>query len=698
MPQIHGVDNGTMAPQTSAKVIESVSDLEVDFLNAVLTSRDIVSFESIRIGTGQIGECHRITLVYSDQTPSKDEPATVILKIAARDARSRRSGLSLGLYERETRFYAEMAPSLGGSTSCLATCYYSAFDASTGAFTLLLEDAGSEALVGDDIKGATFEQAEVAMRELGKLHTSLLADPNAGAWLVREPPISPAFLKDLFAAFETRYKQGMDPSHFEVCQKLVASFGDYQKVLSEPGVCTMGIAHGDYRMDNMLFAPEATAEHEGAAGSTLGLMVIDWQCITLGPVASDIAYFLGCSLKTEDRRQWQDALLQTYCNELVEASGKPIFTVEGCKKDLRLAAFIGVVMGIVSPIMATRTARGDEMFMTMLARHCELVKDLDSLDLLPEPKEEDLRPLQPQAEDEKQHTPGSEKMWNESWYFDFVDQKQGVAGWLRLGLVRNGKGNWYHAAISRVGQPTVMVVDFEAPSPDATLSLRTAEIEAHQSVLDPLQKLHLSLDGMGRACTERGVYSKGGRPVKTEMDLLYQTDGVPYQYRITTRYEIPCKVTGTLKIDGGEPIRLDGVPGQRDHSYGVRDWWGMDWVWTAFHLDNGQHIHATDLRLPTVRIGMGYVQRDGQSMEIEKLTCVDAIGGDGLTDSMQMDIKAHGLAPELQVTVTPLGHTAMDLVADDGRVAFFDRAWGEVSLSTGERGVGWFEWNRNAKE
>jgi hypothetical protein len=685
-----------MTTKTGARVIESVSELTVDFLNDVLTS-PIVSFETTQIGTGQLGECHRVALTYLDQAQSKNEPATIILKIAAKHPRSRASGLSLGLYEREIRFYTEMAPSLKRYTGCLATCYYNAFDASTGAFTLLLGDAGSEAIVGDDIKGATFEQAEIAMRELGKLHVGLLADPNAAAWLVREPPISEAFFKDLFAAFEARYRPEMDPSHFEVCQKLVASFGGYQEVLIEPGVCTMGIAHGDYRMDNMLFSPEAVAKQEDSAGS-LGLMVVDWQCITLGPIASDMVYFLGCALKTEDRRQWQDSLLRTYCESLAEAAGKPVLTVEGCKKDLRFSAFFGVVMGIVSPIMATQTERGDKMFMTMLARHCELVKDLSSLDLLPEPKQEDLEPLQPQPEEEKQHTPGPEKMWNESWYFDFVDQKQGVAGWIRLGLVPNGKGNWYHAAISRVGQPTVIVADFEAASPDTNLSLKTTEIEAHQSVLDPLQKFHLSVDGTGRVCTELGIHNKDGQSVKAAMELLYETDGVPYQYRITTRYEIPCKVTGTLTIDGGAPIRLDGVPGQRDHSYGVRDWWGMDWVWSGFHLDNGQHIHATHLRLPTVNIGIGYVQQDGKSMEIETLSCQEDLGAGGLTERMQMNIKANGLTTELQFTVTPMGHTAMDLVCDDGRIAFFDRAWGEVSLSTGERGVGWFEWNRNAKE
>jgi predicted secreted hydrolase len=73
--------------------------------------------------------------------------------------------------------------------------------------------------------------------------------------------------------------------------------------------------------------------------------------------------------------------------------------------------------------------------------------------------------------------------------------------------------------------------------------------------------------------------------------------GTPYQYRPTTHYEIACAVSGTVTADG-QQIRVDAVAGQRDHSWGVRDWWSMDWVWGSLHLDDGTHLHALDLRLP----------------------------------------------------------------------------------------------------
>ena len=56
-------------------------------------------------------------------------------------------------------------------------------------------------------------------------------------------------------------------------------------------------------------------------------------------------------------------------------------------------------------------------------------------------------------------------------------------------------------------------------------------------------------------------------------------------------------------------------PGQRDHSWGVRDWWAMDWVWSALHLDDGTHIHGVDIRIPGAPpIGVGYLQQPGQPL------------------------------------------------------------------------------------
>lgn len=120
-----------------------------------------------------MSECYRIGLSYSEG----DGPRSVVLKVAASDPMSRQTGLTLGLYEREVRFYHDIAPRLGGA---IAPCYHAAVDLSTGVFDLLLGDA-APAVVGDEIAGATSQQAHLAVVELARLHARCSAT-------LRRPP------------------------------------------------------------------------------------------------------------------------------------------------------------------------------------------------------------------------------------------------------------------------------------------------------------------------------------------------------------------------------------------------------------------------------------------------------------------------------------------------------------------------------
>src|SRR5262249_16351772 len=122
-----------------------------------------------------------------------------------------------------------------------------------------------------------------------------------------------------------------------------------------------------------------------------------------------------------------------------------------------------------------------------------------------------------------------------------------------------------------------------------------------------------------------------GNPVELTMNLVWATDGTPYKYRMTTRYEIPCTVSGTVAVDG-KSYEFDSVAGQRDHSWGVRDWWSMDWVWSALHLNDGTHVHGVNIRIPNVPgFSVGYVQDSaGQLVELSTVNTREAFDANGL--------------------------------------------------------------------
>ncbi|MCV7207931.1 phosphotransferase [Mycolicibacterium canariasense] len=657
-----------------SRPIERPADLTDDWLTATVGAGRIIDHDVERIGTGQMSECYRLRLRYAD---GESGPASVVLKVAATDPNSRATGLAMGLYEREVRFYAEIAPKLGGAAvNPFAPCFHHAYDPESGSFDLLLGDA-APATVGDEIRGATAHQATLAVHQLGLVHGPLLGDPElAGAgWLNRDAPLNQALIAGLYAGFTERYGDRIDPRHRRVCDRLVAAFDGY---LAQESAAAKGLVHGDFRLDNLLF---------GAPGAQRPLTVVDWQTVTWGPALTDVAYFLGCALEPEVRRAHYDDLLATYRGAL----GTDVLGLDEVRDGVRRQSFFGVMMAIVSSMLVERTDRGDEMFMTMLYRHCEHVLDTDALAVLPEPAVPQA--LTPAPGDEHPHPPTDEPLWSESWYFDFVDASQGIGGWVRLGLIPNQHTAWVNALVCGPDMPTVAVNNFQVALPAEPGHIGTAGFELRLSPSDPLCSYRVSIRGRGESFGDPADLLRGtaGRPTDLALALDFTTAGTPYQYRITPRYEIPCTVSGTVTV-GGAQYRLTSVPGQRDHSWGVRDWWSMDWVWSALHLEDGTHLHGVDIRIPGVPpVGIGYQQRAGELVELQSVHAANTFADNGLPLSSTLT-----LAPgDLEVQVHVRGHAPVLLVAPDGRVSQFPRAWATITTADGRAGTGWVEWNRN---
>ncbi len=663
------------------EMIERPADLTAEWLTAVIGAGTVTAFTVDRIGTGQMSECYRVALTYDDGDPG---PASVVLKVAAADPSSRQTGLAMGLYEREVRFYSDVAPGLrgpsGGGTGPIAPCYHHAYDPATGVFDLVLGDA-APAVVGDEISGATVEQAVLALTELGRVHGPLLADASlAGAdWLNRESVVNQGLFTALYAGFCDRYRDQVATAHREVCERLVATFDAY---MAEEAASAhpQGLVHGDYRLDNMLF---------GEAAADRPLTVVDWQTVTWGPAMTDASYFLGGALPVQRRRDHYDELLGVYYEAL--GPDAPL-SLADVREGVRRQSFFGVLMAIAAPMLVERTERGDQMFMAMLERHCEHVLDTDALAILPLPVASE--PLQPNAEDEDAHTPTDEPLWSESWYFDFADPAQDVGGWVRLGLIPNEGHAWINALLCGPGMPTIAVLDWDVALPDVHTHVSTDDVDLVLEATEPLRRYRVSLRGSGRAYDDPAdlLREAPGRPVDVAMDLVWTTVGRPYQYRITTRYEIPCTVSGTVTADG-RAYEFTEVAGQRDHSWAARDWWGMEWVWSALHLDDGTHLHGVDMRIPGApRIGIGYSQRAGDPLvELQTVTAHEEFGDDDLPRGTRLEMSPG----DVTATIDVRGHAPVLLTSSNGRVSRFPRAWATVTTIDGRTGVGWVEWNRN---
>jgi hypothetical protein len=293
--------------------------------------------------------------------------------------------------------------------------------------------------------------------------------------------------------------------------------------------------------------------------------------------------------------------------------------------------------------------------------------------------------------DEARHEPGPEPLWSESWYLDFVDERLGVAGYVRLGLYPGLGTAWYWACLVGPDRPLVTVIDHEVPIPAGrSLEIRTDGLWGDLTVETPLDHVTVGVEAFAVGVDDPSeVYGdlRGDR-VPFGMDLEWETDGGTYAYPGVTRYEVPCRVHGEVLV-GSEVLAIDGL-GQRDHSWGVRDWWSYAWSWTAGWLDDGTRFHGLTVDIAGEPLyATGYLQPPGGPLVgVDRLERSEDLGAHGFPDAARWRIG------DLDLSVEPVAFSPVLLTAPDARASRFPRAWCRFTAADGRTGHGWTEWNQ----
>ncbi len=326
----------------------------------------VTAVTSTPVGTGQMCDSLRLALTY-DQPGAA--PASVIAKIPAADPSSRATGLALGVYEAEVRFYQELAPAVSIRTPQV---FHAAIDSDTADFVLILEDL-APARQGDQLAGCTIEQATLVVDEMVKLHAPLWDSPTLAElrWLGQGADgraFIAAALPAFWEGFVARYADRLEPTVLDVGQALLASIGVYAELDTGP----VTVVHGDFRLDNLLFG--------GPEGGP-PVAVVDWQTCARGPALADLAYFIGSGLLPEVRRSAEHDLVQRY-HDLLLTAGVSGYEWARCWDDYRLGTFSGLIMAVTASMLVERTERGDAMFMVMAERHSQHALDLQATALL----------------------------------------------------------------------------------------------------------------------------------------------------------------------------------------------------------------------------------------------------------------------------------------------------------------------------
>lgn len=315
-----------------------------------------------RIGDGLVG----MNVRYSLQVPEGSGlPSSIIAKLPSPDPTSRATGISLRNYEREVKFYNEIAPTVDIT---VAHCYHGEWHADDGDFVLLLEDL-SPCVQGNQITGCTADLARRAVLELARLHGPRWGDPALAdiEFLERRDAESAARLQMIWTMFVPGflgvYSKYLDAEGVALVERFGARIPDWIEGRTLPGTVT----HGDYRLDNLMFGGEQGGHP---------IATVDWQTPGHGPASGDVSYFLGAGPWPNVRKEIERDVVAEYLAAL-EGYGVSVAEEEFFHHYAR-DAFAGVIMAVVASQIVGSSDRSEAMFAAMATRHVRHALDLDS--------------------------------------------------------------------------------------------------------------------------------------------------------------------------------------------------------------------------------------------------------------------------------------------------------------------------------
>ena len=337
--------------------IRAPGDIDADWLTAVLQTGGVDAivreFTARPIGTGQIGDSFRFRLTY--QRGGESAPASLVGKFPAAGEESRQTGVSLGNYVREVRFYQRLAPTALVSTP---RCLFTDVDEASGDFVLMMEDL-APAEPGDQLSGVSLDQARQVVVQAARLHASHWGDEGIEdlPWVSgtrASPPsaASPDAIVDLWRGFKDRYGPRLQPRWVATGDWLSTRWSE----MGQAHGAARCLTHCDFRPDNMMFA---------SARGGRPVTVLDWQSVTYGVGATDVAYFLAGALPPEVRRAHEGELLTLYLDTLTSL-GVTGYDMATLKRQYGRGGYLLFSTAFFAAMIVTQTERGDRMFLQMI--------------------------------------------------------------------------------------------------------------------------------------------------------------------------------------------------------------------------------------------------------------------------------------------------------------------------------------------
>lgn len=316
----------------------------------------VTAVRAERVGSGQIGTSYRLHLTWADST--SDRSATLVAKVPGGPPGLRATLAST--FRTEVAFYRHIAPTVALN---VPACHGTEISENATDFIILMEDL-APAVQGDQLAGCGPAEAEAALVNLAGLHGPRWCDPTLHD---QEPlavpgPDDAALLAQIYGGatdlFVSRFAGDLTDDERAVLAGVAEVMEAWVLARARP----FGLVHGDYRLDNLMYAPDGT------------VTTVDWQTVNIGLPARDLAYFCATSLEPDVRRTHEDALIEGYHAALI-TYGVDDYPLDACRADYRFGLLQAPLTTVLGCAFGAPTERGDRMFLTMAQRFCAAIGD-----------------------------------------------------------------------------------------------------------------------------------------------------------------------------------------------------------------------------------------------------------------------------------------------------------------------------------
>jgi len=209
--------------------------------------------------------------------------------------------------------------------------------------------------------------------------------------------------------------------------------------------------------------------------------------------------------------------------------------------------------------------------------------------------------------DEYLHTPGEILKWREAYYWNWTDLENGITGCSTIGILPNQ--NRREIFFFLFVEDKRMIYYREPPLQNYVedLNIMLSDKRLTYKLINPFQKWEI-------------IYKCPKFEFKINWNTRFQTHFFKKDFSVAwkTHFESSGIINGKIKYKNGELREIHGF-GQRDKSWGIRDWHGVDhWIAGQFQFKDWNCGLRKDYYQNKIDVS-GYIANDKGTVPLKEV-------------------------------------------------------------------------------